>query len=111
MSIKTIITSAAVSAIAAGSLVPMSSAASARDWNGHRGHGGGPRVEQFDRNGGEHVNRWGEARRDYNYSQYEAPRRHRDHTGRNVAIGVFAAILGLAIASEASRANDYDYRD
>ncbi|MGL4397115.1 MAG: hypothetical protein ACRCS9_11295 [Hyphomicrobium sp.] len=39
-------------------------------------------------------------------------RRHRDHTARNVAIGAFATILGIAIASEAARANDRgDYGD
>lgn len=40
-------------------------------------------------------------RRQYGYGQ--PPRRHRDRTGRNLAIGAFAAIVGLAIAAEANR--------
>ena len=34
---------------------------------------------------------------------YRGYRRNRDHTGRNVAIGAFATILGIAIASEVNR--------
>ena len=116
MSFKTVITSAAVSAIAAGSLIPLSSAANARDWN--RGGEHARYVEPFDRDGGERVNRWGEQRRDYGWHRAEVvqdedytPRHHRDNTGRNVAIGVFAAMLGLAIASEAGHAHNYDDRD
>ena len=107
---------AAVSAIAAGSLIPLSTAASARDWNRHNG-GYSPQAEHFNRDGDERINRWGEARRDYGWrnadvTEYsEAPHHHRDNTGRNVALGLFAAILGLAIASEASHAHNYDDQD
>jgi len=36
---------------------------------------------------------------------------HNSHRGRNVAIGAFAAVLGLAIAAEAARAHDDAYYD
>ena len=45
------------------------------------------------------------------YNAWQAPRRHRDHTGRNVAIGAFAAILGLGLAAEANRTQHRYYED
>ena len=116
MSFKKAIASAAVSAIAAGSLIALSSAASAHDWN-RDGDEHGRHVEHFDRDGGERVNRWGEQRRDYGYdnggygdNDY-GYRRHHNNNGRNVALGVFAGILGLAILSEAGHghvSHNYD---
>lgn len=102
MSIKTAIASALVALTAAGSLLPMASAANARDFD--RGGNGG--YSDF-KSGGKHghVNRgWrGHDRgNDYAYRDY-GYRRHRDHTGRNLAIGAFATILGIAIASEVNR--------
>ena len=115
---KVMTTAILAASVAAGSLIPLSSAANARDWNGHRdGHRDGPRIERFEPRDHDRVNRWGEPRRNYRtqYDYRDANAGHyrkRDHTGRNVAIGIFAAMLGLAIASEASRANNYDgYRD
>ena len=107
MSLKKIVTSATVAVLAAGSFVPLSSVANARDWDGDR-HG--QRFEHRDHDGGR-SNRWNEQRRyggwrghDHDDGGY---RRHRDNTGRNLAIGAFATILGLAIASQASHANHY----
>lgn len=113
MSLKQIISSAVVSAVAAGSLLPLSTAASAGEWE-HNGRGHGYTSGQRIQNnlGGHHEGRWNQHR------QYNAWRgndgdeggysRHRNHNGRNIAIGAFAAILGLAIAAEASRGHHYD---
>lgn len=102
MSIRTVMTPVLASLIAAGSLLPMASAASARDFDRHGG--GKPQYSQFKpqgkHGGGDH--RW--RGRDYgNHYAYGGHRRHRDHTGRNLAIGAFATILGIAIASEINR--------
>lgn len=113
MTLKKLITSAAVSAIAAGSLVPLSTAASAHEWN-HYGRTSGQRIHNSlagnDRHEGR-FNRWGEHRQ-YNSwrgnDDDDGYRRHRNHNGRNLAIGAFAAILGLAIAAEAGRGHHYD---
>ena len=124
MSFNKVITSTALAAsVALGSVVPLSGAANAREWGHHgdgRDAGSGTRVEHVDPGErGEHsrYNRWGDLRNDYRsqpqWHDADADYRphHRDHSGRNAAIGIFAAILGLAIASEASRANHYDDGD
>ena len=111
MSFKSIISSVAVSAIAAGSLIPLSSAASAGEWN-HRGHGQRFESHAFDNHGGNRgwgghrqYNAWHGDNEDYGY------RRHRNNNGA-LAIGAFAAILGIAIAAEANRGHhNYDYAD
>jgi hypothetical protein len=112
MSLKQVVSSIAVSAIAAGSLIPLSSAASANEWN-HHGRGHAPRFERNFDNGGGHTNRWGEHRQynawNHNDGDEGGYRRHRNHNGRNIAIGAFAAILGLAIAAEASRGHGHSY--
>ena len=92
-----IITSAVLSAfIAAGGMLPLATSASANDWNrGGYGQRNG-HVQQY--------NRWDNGHYNHGY------RRHRDHTGRNIAIGAFAAILGLAIAAETSKVQ-HDYYD
>jgi|CXWK01.1.fsa_nt_gi hypothetical protein len=105
MTFKKILTTAVVSAsIAAGSLIPMASAANAGNWNKGRSHG-------YERSfkGGDHGRRFNRHHdgRQYGYG-YGHRRHHRDNTGRNLAIGAFATILGLAIAAEASR-NNRDY--
>jgi hypothetical protein len=113
MSFKTIITSAAISAITVGSLLPMASAANAREWNGRGARAGHIQKHSFNVNRPS-VNRWGDVRhnrwsnsgRDYSHGY----RMHRDHSGRNLAIGAFAAILGLAIAAETAKVQ-HDYYD
>ncbi len=112
MSFKKFISPALALAIAAGSLVPLSSAASARDWN-HRGARSGhaaPHVQYSN----PRVNRWGDVRQNRwnnaGHAYNGGYRKHRDHTGRNLAIGAFAAILGLAIAAETSKVQ-HDYYD
>jgi hypothetical protein len=115
MSLKKIISSAVVSAVAAGSLLPLSTAASAGEWNhSGRGHGytSGQRI-QNNLGGDRHEGRWNQHRQynawNHNDGDEGGYRRHRNHNGRNIAIGAFAAILGLAIASEASRGHGHSY--
>lgn len=103
MSIRTVMTPVLASLIAAGSLLPMASAASARDFDRH---GGGKGQYSQYKPAGKYGNvnrgwRGHNHRNDYAYGGYN--RRHRDHTGRNLAIGAFATILGVAIASEVAR--------
>ena len=118
MSIKTLITSTVVSAIAAGSLVPLASAANARDFDGHRDGTAGysKHSEQFGGHGGhnrgwDHDRGWnrrgGQQFGDYRHRRHYG--HHRDHTGRNLAIGAFATILGIAIAPEVRRDRGYGY--
>lgn len=97
MSIKPAITSALVALTAAGSLLPMASAANARDFDrsGYSDFKSGGKHGNFNRG-------WRGHNRDFAYGGY-GYRRHRDHTGRNLAIGAFATILGIAIASEVNR--------
>ena len=95
MSLKKIISPVLVAALAVGSLVPLSSAASAHEWR-HREGGNSVRIRQYSYN--QHNN-------DGDYGE------HRSHHGRNVAIGAFAAIVGLAIASQAARAHHDDDDD
>jgi Ni/Co efflux regulator RcnB len=123
MSLKQVVSSIAVSAIAAGSLVPLSSAASAGEWNHHgRSHPSAQlnviqqhmaRNEHNGEHSGARFNRWGEHRQYNAWRGNEGDegeyRHHRNHNGRNVAIGAFAAILGLAIAAEANRGHDRGY--
>jgi hypothetical protein len=117
MSLKKFITSATVAALSAGSLVPLSSAASARDFDHHDG-GHGPRLENRyghrDHDGGR-INRWGEHRQYNAWSRNDGDegeyRRHGNHNGRNVAIGAFALVLGLALGSEANRTQRHYYDD
>lgn len=88
--------------IGAATLTPLSTAANARDW---------------DRHGGDYSRDYRAGRdndRDYGGrggDRYEHRRDHHRHNGRNLAIGAFAAILGLAIASQASRDRSYDRYD
>lgn len=97
----------------------------------HRGHGGDTggysegRDWQDRRDAGDvYINRWGDVRRGNgvergNWAQgrhdFDGDRasHHRDHTARNVAIGAFAAVLGLALAAESQRVQEqyYDERD
>ncbi len=115
MTLTKLITSAAVSAIAAGSLVPLSTAASAHEWN-HEGGGHAPRFERnFDNDRGE-ANRWSEHREHHQYNGWShndgdegGYRRHRDHTGRYLALGAFATILGIALASQQNHVQQQYY--
>lgn len=107
MAIKPVITSALVAIMSAGSLLPMASAASARDFDNRDG-GKGNYSKPFKPSGNydnynNRNNGWRGRDNDDRYA-YGGPRRHhRDHTGRNLAIGAFATILGIAIASEINR--------
>lgn len=104
MSLKSIVNVVALSAIASTSLLPMATAAEARD--GHRNAG------QYQRHDGGNRhwkgNQRQQAYRTDGYRGYDRGHR-RSHRGRNLAIGAFAAVLGLAIAAEASRSHGYDY--
>ena len=102
MSLKKIISTVAVSVIAMGSLIP---AASARDYGRH---GGEPVVGYRP-----HVERQASPQHfGGGYGRYgHAPRRHRNHTGRNIAIGAFAAVFGLALAAESQRVGRDYYED
>lgn len=108
---KKIVHAVAVASIVAGSLAGLPGAASARDWNRDAGHGGfeGARRDPS-------LNRWGEVRHDRwrnteTYETGEGYRHHHDHAGRAIALGAFAAILGLALAAESRRVQHdaYDY--
>ena len=98
MTFNTLVKSAVAAAIAATSSLPLSTAANAHDWHGPRG---------FERDHN-HFERY-DQRYDNDYRPREAYRpresygyrRHRDNIGPAIAIGAFATILGLAIASEA----------
>lgn len=86
---------ATAAAIAVTSLGSLTTAASAHDRDGY-GYGRGGYDRGYDRHDG--------YRRDYGYrggrDRYYA--RRKDHTGKYVAIGAAALMLGI-IASEASR--------
>ena len=102
MSLKKLVHAVAISAIAAGSTLPLASAANAG--SGHR-HGG--YSQKYD---------WGKSNRHWNgrHNGWKHGHNHRRHRGRHLALGAFATILGIAIAAEAARAHndryyDYDY--
>jgi hypothetical protein len=100
MTFRKSITSAVLSVtIAAATLAPLSSAANARDWNRGGSDRGGPAVHDRDFEG--HSGGRGEWRHDGRW--------HRHHGDRDLAIGAFATVLGLAIAAEATR--DYRHGD
>lgn len=104
MSLKTIMNGVAVATLAAGTLLSGPGAAEARDW-GHR-YGGGHtehREGGWDRHEGRGA--WAQER---GWREH-----HRDNTGRNIAIGAFATVLGLALAAESARVHEqyYDERD
>ena len=93
-------TIAAIALSTAMAVGPLATAASARDWDRDGPGRGGPghHDRDFDGRGG---------RGDWGREGYDG-RRHYDHRGRNIALGAFATILGLAIASEAARDRGYD---
>jgi hypothetical protein len=94
----------AMAALALGAALPVASA-EARDY----GRGGYERHYDGGRDFNRGQRNWD--RRGPRYGYYgDAPRRHRDRTGRNIAIGAAAAIIGLAIISGASQPRHrYDY--
>lgn len=99
MSLKKLVHAVAISTIAAGSLVPLASAANAG--GGHR-HGGYSQ-KYYSGKGDRH---WNGRHDGWRYGH-----NHRRHRGRNLALGAFATILGIAIAAEAARAHDDRYYD
>lgn len=102
---KTLVSAVTAASVVVASLASLSTAASAHDYR-HNGYGNTYGNSAYDQ---PRVNRWGDV--DSRPSNYEYRQdgdeghqyRHRDHTGRNVALGVFATVLGLAIAAESSR--------
>ena len=105
---KSVLSVVTAATVAAGSLTSLASTASAGEWHGHGGNHGGNHHAYAQRynpwQGGNH-----HAYRGYNnYDGDYGYRRHRNHEGRNLAIGAFATILGIAIASQAARAHNYD---
>lgn len=98
---KTVTSGLMATSVAMASVMPLASAAQARDYDrdGRRGHGYEDSRRDFGR----------DHRRDWRHYGY---RHHRkDKHGRNIAIGAFATILGLAIAAEASRDRGYRGHD
>ncbi len=94
---------ATAAAIAVTSLGSLTTAASAHDRDGY-GYGRGGYDRGYDRGHDRGYDRHDGYRRDYGYrggrDRYYA--RRKDHTGKYVAIGAAALMLGI-IASEASR--------
>lgn len=98
--LKRATTSLAIAAISALSLMPMAGAASARDYGRHGGHGPRTEFRHFDKRGN-----------DYRHARRGHRHYHRGgHRGGAIAIGAFAAIVGLALAAEANRVNHDRYR-
>ncbi len=136
MSLKLLINGVALAAMAAATLVTAPTA-EAREWrrgNQSENHSGWMRdADRSEGRHGGHVNRWGDVRgRDRGEGRgsfahgrgdrwdggYEIDRDHhdrhsshhgRDNTARNVAIGAFAAVLGLALAAESQRVREEYY--
>ena len=107
---KTLVSAVTAASVVVGSLASLSSAAGAHEYR-HNNYGNTYGNSSY---GPPRVNRWGDFDRhpsNYEYRQDGDEVRqygHRDHTGRNVALGVFATVLGLSIAAESSRV-DHDY--
>lgn len=103
MSLKSLVNGLAVAALASATLVPLAGPAEARD--GHRGrsggwgHDSGHRADAGHGRGGDH--------RGHGW------RHGRSHRGEAIAIGTFAAVLGLALAAQSQRVQEeyYDERD
>ena len=139
MSLKSLVNGVAIATIATAAVLA-APAAEAREWRrgGHSDSAGGPGPGGGRHDGGSvgHVNRWGDVRggnsgdgrgaiahgRGQHWQGGYENSRHghgsgygggRDHTARNVAIGAFAAVLGLALAAESQRVREeyYDERD
>ena len=103
---KTILTGLVVAAVAVGSLIPLANAASAHEWRGNHGaysqrvnpwnaaHGNADAYEYRHDDG------------DYGYRHH-----HRDNVGGAVAVGIFATVLGLALAAESNRVQHRYYDD
>src|SRR5262245_30766468 len=102
MSIKRTLTSiTAAVALAATTLAPMATSASAEPWNGH--HDGYGQSHRGDFNRGPDRGNWDGRGRDGGRHDFYAYRRHRHHdTGKYIALGIGALMLGI-MASEAGR--------
>lgn len=110
MSLKKTITSAAVAlSVAAGSMAPLALSANA---GGYRdgGYGYSRGYEPYHRAAPRHFNHG--PRYGYGYGHPYYYKRHKNRTGKYIALGIGAALLGAIIASEGSRGHrGYDYRD
>jgi hypothetical protein len=92
--------------VALASLVPLASAATADEWRHH-----GNRNVYSQR-----VNPWAGGRANPDRYEYRHDggyehHRHRDHVGGAVAVGIFATVLGLALAAESNRVQHQYYDD
>lgn len=100
----------AAATLATGTMLPLASA-NARDFD----HGRPSYASDWDRGGVRNYDRRDYGRyQDRGYGRYDDFRhKRRNNTGKYVAIGAAAAIIGLAIASQAGRGHGYrhDYRD
>lgn len=100
----------AAATLATGILLPLASA-SARDFDRR----GPSYAADWDRGGGRNYDRRDYGRyQDRGYGRRDDFRhKRRNNNGKYVAIGAAAAIIGLAIASQAGRSHGYrhDYRD
>jgi hypothetical protein len=103
MTIKRTLTSiTAAVALAASALAPMATSANAQSWPDHRrdyGYQNAP-VQAYSSRGGNPGN-WNGRGRDGGRHDFYAYRRHKDHTGKYIALGIGALMLGI-MASEAS---------
>jgi len=100
MSLTKTFTSAAIAlSLSLASLAPLASAAQAHEW--HRG--GYAHLER----GRDHDRGFDRRDRDEGFGY----RRHHNNDGRNFAIGAFATVLGIALASEANRVQHDYYED
>ena len=109
MSIRDAITSAVLAlSVASGSIVSLSSAANADGW---RHHGGNHNAYS------QRINPWSGGHRNPSAYEYRHDdggygyRRHHNNAGAAVAVGVFAAVLGLALAAESNRVQHQYYED
>jgi hypothetical protein len=105
---RTLTTITAAVALAATTLAPMATSASAEPWNGHRdSYGMTYRGDLYRANRGDfnRSNRgnWDGRGRDGGRHDFYAYRRHKHHdNGKYIALGIGALLLGI-MASEASR--------
>jgi hypothetical protein len=104
MNIKRKLTSlVAAVAFAATTLVPIATSANAEPWNGGHRYGGYANNYRGGDYGRGDYGRGGDYGRDGGRHDFYAYRRHKHHdTGKYIALGVGALMLGI-IASEAGR--------
>ena len=105
---KTMVSGLAAVSIAAASLLPLSTAASAHGWQGQHGNHNAYSQRINPWNGGHRNAAAYEYRHDGGDYGYH---RHRNNVGGAVAVGIFATVLGLALAAESNRVQHHYYDD